>query len=74
LCLFGGEGVIILEDKNYYNNVIQVDTIEEVEEYSKEWRGHRRYALTQEDIAHLLKGGYLVFSDGEYSTTLKLED
>ncbi len=68
------EGVNCMEDKGFYNHVIQVDNFKEVEEYSKEWWGHRRYAVTQEDIAHLLKGGYLVFSDREYSTSLKLKD
>ncbi len=63
-----------MKDENYYNSVNQVDTIEEVDTYSRELWGHRRYELSVTDIAHLLKGGYLVFDDGEYSTAIKLKD
>ena len=49
------------------------DNYEEAVNVFKNW-GIRRETIGIDDIVHILKGGSLVISDGEYSTIITLRD
>lgn len=59
---------------NDNNGVTILETQEEVNAYHKGWWGGEDTVLTKEQIKALLEGKYLIFNDGEYSHSLRIEE
>ena len=46
----------------------------EVSDYSLRFWGHDNIVLTKEDIDKMLDGYFIYYDDGEYSTSLSVEE
>lgn len=49
-------------------------SIKEVRDYSLRFWGHDNIVLTKEDIDKMLDGYFIYYDDGEYSTSLSVEE
>ena len=49
-------------------------SIEEVSDHAKRFLGHDNIVLTKEDIDKMLEGYFIYYDDGEYSTSLSIEE
>lgn len=47
---------------------------EEVNDHAKRFFGHDEIVLTIEDINKMLRGYFIYYDDGEYSTSLSIEE
>lgn len=47
---------------------------EEVSDHAKRFCGHDDIVLTIEDINKMLRGYFIYYDDGEYSTSLSIEE
>ena len=49
-------------------------SIKEVSDHARRFWGHDTIVLTKEDIDKMLDGYFIYYDDGEYSTSLSIEE